>query len=430
MTVKSLLDEFSPQIHARLEKLLRDDGFPPDVMGYLTESSRLRRKIRSLPDQNWSSPESFALNLNDLRAWATKYLSEKRGIQPDLPRNRPSTTQFASTSGALGYLIAADPEVRAEVLKIRQQFFGSDEPPFFIRTLGEREALRQACDWLEAHQVADAAGRSHRKAYISISAVLEYDYHGPGSLDLHDQIHDVMLSWAVPQPDGTMLGGKVTGREFMQAMATIMPADGVMVTHRTLSGCGPDGKERPMLGLRGPDGWRKHWVVAYESSLYRLWKACDALSKLTRKWKNHEALEYVMTGIVPRLGADTTWTNAGDPYSDVTIQLRAPTTRRDFMQIYDGWTKHGHFQRPSARNLSAQLLAVLQVHHDYPQATWRERIAVLNGWAAHHKELRPYVGAAAQQSIRKDYQRAVERSAWMYDKRLSGQQADEPKFRE
>lgn len=428
MRRKDLLNEYAPQIYRSLEKLLQADGFSLDVMKYLYLN--LPAQIRDFPDQDWSNPDTFDLNLNDLRNWATKFLAEEHDIQAAVPKDKPSVTQFAPTSGALGYLIAADSEVRAEVLNIRQQFFGSAEPPFFIRVLGEREALRQACAWLEARWAADSEGRTHRKAYVSISAVFEYEYQGPGESNLYDQLLKAMHFWSVPQPNGTMLRGEVTGQEFMQTLAAIMPAEGVMVSHRSVGIGGPDGKDRPFIGMRGPDGWMQNWPVAYESSLYALWKACEALGKLTRKWKNSEALEYVMTGIVPHLDANTTWHSLGEPFSNVTIQLRAPTTRRDFMKIYDGWAQHGHFLRPSARNLSSQLLAVLQVHHDYPEATWRERIAVLNGWAAHHKELHPYLGAAAQQAIRKDYQRAVERSQWMYDKRSSGQKAEEPKFPE
>ncbi|GGI68526.1 hypothetical protein GCM10010914_31340 [Deinococcus wulumuqiensis] len=156
-------------------------------------------------------------------------------------------------------------------------------------------------------------------------------------------------------------------------------------------------------------------IAQYELEPWLSGKFCSnssATPRTSTKWSEAEALEYVMTGIVPPLGPQANWSGLGQVGAMLTLTFRAPVTRDEVIEAYDQALSSNMFSPVKARRLSIRHQAVLQLVHDMPDATWGERLKRYEEWRKRYPELPAYRGSTAQQAIRTDYRRALERADW------------------
>lgn len=191
--------------------------------------------------------------------------------------------------------------------------------------------------------------------------------------------------------------------------------DDIRIVYRSVgSGSRDGGNNHPFLTMRGKDGWRRSWPITYDGELYKLWSLCQEIVGEIDIWKDSEVLEYVMTGIVSNMGINVSWSDIGNPYAQVTFKCRRPVTKQELMKAYESMEKSQFFGKPYAKKLSFKQLIVLQIYHAMPESTWKKRVEEFNAFAEKHEKLKPYTTSTAEQSMRKDYERALERAKWHF----------------
>lgn len=406
--MSSLPPSLHQHVHIALEDLLIEAGFERGVLAHLIEGrGGLSRQIRQVPDGDWTNKNVFQENVRDLGRWAVRRL-ERQGVARRDPSKKPTQVRYGNTTSALGYALASSPEIQAGVKDIRRRFWEADEPPFPAKTLGMRAALEAAGAWLNAARERDDQ-REPVAQFLGLDLVLRNE---DKTLDLHDVVRRAVHKFSELHEDGTLRGTRMTVHDLFTTLNDEFQGTEVEISHRTVRGCGDDGKERLILQMRGTSGWRDLWPAVYGGELHDLGRACQEVTQLSGKWDDAETLEYVMTGVVPSLGARINWTGLGDANATLTLTFRAPVTREDALAAYDTALNSRFLNPVKARRLSVRHQAVMQLVHDMPEATWKERLVRYEEWRTRHPELPEYRGLTAQQAIRKDYERAMERTGW------------------
>ena len=405
----------------KLERRLVQQGFAPGMIHLLRSKGRILQKARSL-DGDWESAEIEALNLDELEEWAIRTLV-RWGHRPDRLPSAPAPGGFVSTPAALGYVIASDPGVRQRVLAIRQEFWQADEPPFPFDRLGQRTALSRASAWLdqtgaEDEQRIDGPGHTHLK----FSLVFEYD---SGDGEIPDAFRQVVRTGSRLGPDGLEYGQETPVAQVLEKLAEAVAGRDLKITHRSIASCDQDGEDRPLLSLRGPDGWLKRWPPKFQGVLSALHQAVAALIDDLLQWTDSAALEYLMTGFVPPIGGTASLGGLPNEVVSLTLSFPGACTERDVVEAYRRAMKTWGLK---ARKLSEKQLALLQIVHALPHATWSQRLAQYEEIRRLHPRARlpAYSGPTAQQAMRTDYSRAIQRAYWQVDRPAPAKEPERP----
>ncbi|ACO45493.2 hypothetical protein DEDE109153_04465 [Deinococcus deserti] len=358
--------DFYDTLHRQVRSGLRAEGVKPSALGVLDVVRAVKRW--TVLSQEWDDAEIYELNVKAMVKRFSRTF-RKAGLLEVFPDRTPEQSQLDSKHG-VAYATAENELLYTKVRAIRLTMTGSTAPLFPWLDLGYGEARRNAEEWLVQQQDPSATLECELVIRLTTSQASAWMRH---VREVAERYADDQEWQNQGQPLTPELGAALfAAPNFASPMVIVESSDddGDLVRSTGILA-------RTVGTALNLPGRLREVEVPLSGVLFDFHQALTDIALTTTWWDTSHALEYVLTGHPP-----------------LPLLASPPATggrRRD-------------------KVLTRQHVALLELKHRLPEASWRRRLEQFNTWCDRVDALRPFLGSTAPQAIREEHARAHARA--------------------
>ena len=321
--------------------------------------------------EEWGDREIYELNVAYLVGRFAQSL-RKANLTPPSAKLPPVEADLDPIH-AVAYVTAEDDVLQEKVHSLRVVMNASPEPQFPWLEHGYRQARWLAWEWFDQQGLLPET--------YECELVIRLKTSERGALSLH--LNEVANMYAKDQAWAQR--GQLLTPELAAALASFPEGMCPKVIVETFPASEEDIRSlgvslRTVGDVLSLPGNSYNIVVPASGHLRDVVQALKGIALLTPWWDTSHALEYVLTGHPPL------------PNKLANRPEKGPGQGR----------RH--------KVLTRQHVALLEVKHRMPSASWTQRRDVFNGWCDRVENLRPFTGGTSPQAIREEHKRACARA--------------------